>query len=169
MTYDTTQYRVFLTATDRSGDRDPLTQKLRSFARLQNGWSYGRGRNISQPVIDKAEKLLEFGTQLHLKAEVFPGTDGDVVVGFHAGDDCVQVTVNHDLSLGLRIERGHGADYEDVIAPIERVQDEALVYSSIVGLTRDDDAWKLLESSISSTLVEYSDASSILPSRIRAA
>jgi hypothetical protein len=133
-------------------------------ANLRPGWSYGRGRIITQPVIQKAEELLEFGSMLHLRSEVFPGTEGQIAVGFYQGDVCVQVTVTADLSLGLRKERGRGFDYEDLIDPTDRLPRDADAYIQITGLVNDD-AWKSREFSTSSTLVEYADGSSILPLR----
>ena len=171
MTYDATTFRVVLAATHTSSgsQNEPLVKKLRAFAKLPSGWSYGRGTRIADEVISRAEQILEFGTQIHLKAEVFPGTDGDILVAFHQDEKCVQVTVNRDLTLGLRIEQGHGPQFDDVIEPLQRVDNESQVYLSIIGLVKDDHAWKSHASSTSSTLVEYSDASSIPRSKTRAA
>jgi len=163
-----TRFNVFWTASSRDAGVDPLVKKLRSFGKLPDGWSYGRGTRIPAGVLGKAEQFLELGQQLHLKAEVFPGTDGDVIVAFHRKDRTVQVRVNNDCSLGLRIERGDGADFEDVIEPIERVDNEAEISSSIIELTEDEEAWKSRASSTSFTLVEYADASSTQHLRIPA-
>lgn len=164
MTYETT-FSVLLSATNKVGPTDPLMEKMRAFSRLADGWSYGRGRRIRPEVIRRAEKILEFGRQLGLRPEVFPGVEGDVVIALHQAERCVQTTVNEDLTFGLRVEQGHGFQYEDVIEPIQRVSNESDVYRRIKELVPDDDKWKSRESSISSTLVEYADVSSTPPSR----
>lgn len=162
-------FNVFVTTTTATTARpDPLVMKLRAFGQLATGWSYGRGRQISSAVIDRAERLLELGAQLHLKAEVFPGTDGDIVVAIHQDGTCVQVTVNEDLSLGLRVERGRGPEYEDVIEPLPKAT-LSNVYTRIIALVKDDNAWKSLESLTSSTTAQSMGVSSIQPSRTQAA
>lgn len=115
---------------------DPVSLKLRRFGDLPDGWSHGRGIGISQGVIAKAYEILSFGTQLQLRAEVFAGLEGEVAVALYQSDVCVQVTVNPDLSMGLRVEKGYGFQYEDLIEPSERVENESEIFSHIAGLVR---------------------------------
>jgi hypothetical protein len=164
MTYGSV-FTVLRSTTHRVVDPpDPLIRKLRAFARLKTGWSYGRGLQIGENVIAKAEAIYRESYRPQLRAEAFPGTNGEVLLVFQRGDLSVHVTVNHDLGLDLRMERGIGFNFEDVIVPLERV-DEKTVRDHIATLAREN-AWTLRESSTSFIITSDSDDVSIPLSKI---
>ena len=96
---------------------DKLTRKLRSFASLPNGWDFGDGLPVSTTAIEIAEELLRWASQLQLKADVFPGVDGECMVAFYNDNRCVRVIVQPSGSFDLRVERGIGFTFEHTVPP----------------------------------------------------
>src|SRR5262249_8387956 len=91
MTYSAV-FRILRTVTHTGDDPDPLIQKLRAFAQLQAGWSYGKGRAIGADVIVTTERIYRASYRSRLQVEVFPGTNGEVILVFSRGDLSVHVT-----------------------------------------------------------------------------
>jgi hypothetical protein len=93
---------------------DNVREKIRSFGLLPNGWDFGVGRAASQKVIEIALSLREQGSAKNLKTNAFPGTGGEIYVAFYKNEDTVEIRINLDLSFNITLERGFGANFEEL-------------------------------------------------------
>jgi hypothetical protein len=120
-------YSVLNTSGKQEDLRRQLTEKLRGMSALPNGWSYGEGVCISKEAINEAAFFVYVATDLGFKSEVFPNLDGGCAVAAYEGDETLEISVRPDRRLCLRIEKGFGMDFEDVVPPTEDVSvDEAV-------------------------------------------
>ncbi|WP_372906741.1 hypothetical protein [Rhodohalobacter sp.] len=92
-------------------DEDVLA-KLNEFADLEDGWSYGEGKPIDADVIEKAKTLFKIGNYFLSDADVFPGTNGQILLVFYVDERCIEFTINEDLSVDVAVEHGIGYDFE---------------------------------------------------------
>jgi len=90
---------------------DSIIEELESFSKLEEGWSYGEGGPIPFKVIEIAKKVYKVGSYHINSVNVFPGTDGSILVVFYKEDISIEVVINKDLSLDLTLEKGIGFDY----------------------------------------------------------
>lgn len=170
MTESTSAVVLFATDVTDMG-ADAMTRKLQGFAHLRPGWSFGEGVAVSGDAISVAAGLLKWASQLTLKADVFPGLEGECMVTFYRGDDAVRVIVYPDRtdSFGLRIERGRGPDFTNVVEPSEHVS-RGDVYKHVVRLLANDEhAWILRAYYTSGTTTRQLVGSSTSFSKIQVA
>lgn len=92
-------------------DEDVLA-KLNEFADLEDGWSYGEGAPIDADVIEKAKTLYKIGNYFVSDADVFPGTNGQILLVFYVDERSIEFTINKDLSVDVSIEHGIGYEFE---------------------------------------------------------
>ena len=153
---------AILTTTARGESaRRSLATKLRQMAELPHGWNYGDGIPVSRVAIAVGERFLLLAARLGLKADVFPSPDGGCAVAFYSGEDRVEVSIGGDGSgLELRVERGIGNHFEDVIPPMENAQVRDVV-NWVLWLAPEDE-WSLLASSAYASSTAPVGVSSIL-------
>lgn len=171
MTSSTSAVVLFATDSIRDLSANALTRKLRGFADLLPGWSLGEGLPVSRSAISVATELLAWASQLTLKADVFPGLDGECMVSFYGGDDAVRVIVYPEQpdSFGLRVERGHGPNFINVVEPSENVA-RGDVYKHVMNLLAGDEhAWIFRAYSTSNITTQLKVGSSSSFSKIRLA
>lgn len=94
--------------------QDAISNKIRSFANLPEGWDFGVGTHPSPKMIRKALEIERWGSFFHLKTNAFPGTDGEISITFYCKDESVDVTINLDLSYTVTYEKGIGVAYDQV-------------------------------------------------------
>lgn len=152
-----------------SMDVNSVAEKLRGFADLRAGWNFGEGVPVAQSAVRVTEGLLKWASQLTLQVDVFPGLDGECMVSFYGGDDCVRVIVTPDQSevFGLRVERGRGAQLTDVIEPTDTATRHE-VYRRVAGLVEKDSWISLASYTSESYTILVNCALSNLHSRTRA-
>ncbi|MEQ1935172.1 MAG: hypothetical protein ABL962_15030 [Fimbriimonadaceae bacterium] len=142
----------YLFARDSDSCGDPLTRKLRSFRQLPQGWSHGVGVPLGADALRVAEQFTVLSSQLQLKADVFPGVNGECSVAFYAGERTVEVIIDPERTdrFGLHVEQGHGFDFARVVANDDATLEEAVVQiTALVPQT-----WKSPVSSRSFSLTE---------------
>src|SRR5208337_1082027 len=88
------EFQPWLCCSSEAPCPDPIVEKIRSFANLQEGWNYGEGRAPSRFVIDKAIEIYQIGKELALDAEVFPLVDGDIEVSLYMEDHFMDILVH---------------------------------------------------------------------------
>ena len=144
---------VLFTTSATEDNRLALTRKLHQMSQLAEGWSHGEGGPVSEGSISVAESFVRFGSELGLKADVFPGLDGGCSVAFYREDESVEVSINSEATaLSLAVEKGIGFDYIEVVPQSEDVETE-YVLACILSL-RDIERWKLSVFSTSDYLTE---------------
>lgn len=151
---------------DNERERRRLVRKLSQFGNLQSGWSHGEGDAVSVVAIAAAEEFLFQAARLGLRADVFPNLDGGCAVAFYRGTDCVEVSIHRDgASFGIRVERGIGAEFDDVTPP----RDGASRQDAINAVDRlvPEAEWSLRVFSTSASSTLSDNASVILPFGIR--
>lgn len=171
MTSSTSAVVLLSADSERDLFANAVTRKLQGFAELRPGWSFGEGLPVSPAAISVATELLAWAPQLTLKADVFPGLDGECMVSFYGGDDAVRVIVypGQADSFGLRVERGHGPNFINVVEPSEHVARRD-VYKHVVSLLAGDEhAWIFRAYSTSSSTTQLKVGSSSSFSKIRLA
>jgi len=144
-------FHAIFAVTDAETRVDPLTKRLRSLGQLPIGWSHGEGVPVTQQVIRVAEVFIAEAIQLQVRADVFPGLNGECAIAFYGGDRCVEVVVdpaNLDATVGLHVEQGQGFDFVRTVSDEHAAISEA--FSQILALL--DDSWKSHASSPSYSL-----------------
>jgi hypothetical protein len=138
-TESTFQILASLSAAERAPVH-PLIRKLRSFGQLAPGWSHGEGIPVAVDAIRIAERYVDAATILQLRADVFPGINGDCAVAFYQGDKSVEIVISPGAEdrLGLHVENGSGFQFETVLQKDDATHSE--VISEITKLVTD--AWK---------------------------
>ena len=147
--------RILLTTAKREADRQRLAQKVSRMAALPVGWSCGEGIPVLESAILCAEEFISWGVILDLSVDVFPNPDGGCAVAFYKEEDSVEVSIDPaGVHFTLRVERGVGFKFTDVIPPKDNATLdeilEQLVQLQMLGQT----IWKLFASSISATSTE---------------
>src|SRR5437660_1400810 len=115
-------YAIFAVMSDQdSPEPTRFVQKLRRMRELQAGWSHGAGVPVTDAAIRTGERFVALAFQLQLKVDVFPDPDGGCAVAFYSAENRVEVMVPPTGAepFGLRVERGIGFQFEDVIAPTD--------------------------------------------------
>ena len=149
---DGSDFTVVLSGVNGEARATPLVKKLRSFARLPHGWSNGAGVPVAAETIRVAEYFASTATQLQLRADVFPGLNGECGVAFYEGNRSVEVVIDPgDLQhVDFHVEEGLGFEFKRVEDQINATPSEAV--KRIVSLLVDK--WKSRESSRSSRSME---------------
>lgn len=144
--------RIFSAIRDTEDRPNPLRTKLQSFRRLPRGWSHGEGVPASADAVRAAEKFVDTAATLQLKADVFPGLNGEIAVAFYQGNKCVEVVIKDtDLqNVELHVEEGRGFNFRRIESIPAAPYPEAI--SKIASLIKD--SWKSPASSRSSSLME---------------
>jgi|AntRauTorcE11898_2_1112593.scaffolds.fasta_scaffold13109_2 hypothetical protein len=93
---------------------DSIIEELNNYATLKEGWAYGEGKPINSDVIKKAEKVYKIGKYFIPTVNVFPGTNGLILVVFHQEEFSIETAVNEDLTIDLTVEQGLGFEYDIV-------------------------------------------------------
>ena len=143
--------KVMMSDGDTVATQPPrLVRKLRSFHQLAPGWSFGRGAPVTAEAIAAAERYLDIGVQLQTKTDVFANLDGGCAVAFYRGTLKVEVNISPTgTTFGLRVERGIGFDFEDVIEPNENAS-FIEIHRELLRLSESEQsAWKSSASWIS--------------------
>jgi hypothetical protein len=71
-------------------------KKIISFLDLKPGWDSGKGVPPSQENIRKALRLADLASFWDLATDVFPGTDGEIMVTVYHNDDYWEFTIEKD-------------------------------------------------------------------------
>ncbi|WP_155774367.1 MULTISPECIES: hypothetical protein [Burkholderia] len=72
-----------------------VEDKIISFARLPDGWHFGRGRAPASMALVGALNLVKAGVRNGLwRANAFPGSEGSVLVSFRHGDNLIETEVD---------------------------------------------------------------------------
>jgi hypothetical protein len=84
-----------------------ITNKIRSFADLPEGWHFGAGRSPSAAMISKAlawnDKLRRLG---FVATDAFPGANGEIMVTGYEGAHYVEILLEIDGTVSFVYERG---------------------------------------------------------------
>ena len=126
---------------------DEVAEKIMGFAELEAGWHFGEGRRFELDVQEAALRILDLGRTIGLKADAFPGDEGDITVSFYAGERSLDVEVLSEGRFSLVEEEGVGAQYREVRSL--DVADQETVIEWIKGLsTWHSHDFSILSSSI---------------------
>ena len=148
-------YQLLLTTSRAENKRRSLLQKVNELALLPAGFSHGEGVPIQDRSIAQAEEFIWLAAQLELDADVFPNLDGGCAVAFYRGEERVEVSISANGDrFELRVERGIGFQYEDVIEPLENASLDVILDQIYRLESINKDTWKLFESSTSDSLTE---------------
>lgn len=98
-------------------------RKLRSLARLSNGWNYGEGIPPNPWIVRYARQLNRWLILRGVtETDVFPGTDGGLLFAVYRGDVCYEVRLNPQGDAEYRKEVG-----EEVVAELEGIPPEKAI------------------------------------------
>ncbi len=152
---------VLLTTSEFESQREQLVEKLRQMLKLPMGWSHGEGLPVSEAAVTASEEFVLLAANMDLSADVFPNLDGGCAVAFYKGDDRVEVSVNSEgKRLGLRVERGIGFQFEDVVVPDNDATSETILNNLVeLQMQNERGIWKLRVSSISDSSTAQVDDS----------
>ena len=80
-------------------------KKIEALSKLPAGWHYGSGESISAHVIDAVKRLHAVANHFGItETDVFPGSDGDVMLVVYRGDDDFSLRVCKDGRVELDSE-----------------------------------------------------------------
>lgn len=86
--------------------------KLEGFSQLAHGWHYGKGGPIDRNVIEKTESMYYLMVSLGIaRTNVFPGQDGEVLLGAYKGEDYIGVIIEPDFTASVTHEIGDDTQY----------------------------------------------------------
>lgn len=130
-------------------------QKIYSFLKLEDGWSYGEGLKFNYEIVALADDIHRYILSLELtETDAFPGLDGEVRITAYYKDYYLEITVNEDRSVDYYLEKNN----EKMIIKEGVSLDEtfALIFNF----------WRvhcknLSESSILNTMIKEEDASKV--------
>jgi hypothetical protein len=97
-------------------------------AKLPVGWSHGEGIPVDRSAIALGEIFVYVGTVLELEVDVFPNLDGGCAVAFYREDVRLEVSINSTGNYDLRIERGLGPYFDDVIPCKENAHRDLILH-----------------------------------------
>jgi hypothetical protein len=98
---------IFDGATVTLSEKDVFSteDKIASFAKLANGWSYSEGESFSTAVIDHtitlAQRALAEG---FLETDAFPGLEGELMLAVYSQGKTLELVVNADESISSCLE-----------------------------------------------------------------
>ncbi len=137
--YDSTPHIV----RDKDPFTDPIRDKILSFEHLDEGWQFGEGVPAPAAMVQSSLKVLNAGRTLGLRADAFPGPEGEIAVVFYQGKRCLEILVRLDEEhtvFDVSLEEGIGLDYDE----IESVEGVSLY--QVIELIADFGVWNLHES-----------------------
>ena len=83
-------------------------KKIRRFGKLESGWHYGEGVPFQQSVLDGAISLNREAIRLAFyETDVFPGTDGEIMLVVYYGDRNLGFIFERDGSVTFCHEKGN--------------------------------------------------------------
>lgn len=139
-------------------------RKLRAFATLPVGWSFGAGLPVATTAIAVAERVISLAESLELRTDVFANLDGGCAVALYRDDDKFEVNVSADgRRFGVSAERGIGFPFDVLIEPLE---DLPVAELSTRLMAIIDHPWKSFEYSISGSSTAMSAGSETWYTRI---
>ena len=81
-------------------------EKIQSFHRLNDGWSFGEGAKFNPSILNKALQLAKTAHALSFQeTDAFPGLNGEVMVTLYSGQDYWEFTIEPDESVTFVYER----------------------------------------------------------------
>lgn len=101
-----------ITTTNREQSQDTVALKINSFQSLPKGWDYGQGGPCEIYVVKKALEILSLAKLQGFSSEAQPTTEGGILMIFSKEDHFLDVLINSDTTLDVRIEKGSGSDFE---------------------------------------------------------
>lgn len=120
-----------VTTTKEEQEKDPTLLKIESLQDLPEGWDYGQGVPSSKSVARKAKQIFSLAKLRGFKSEALPTTGGGIIMVLSKGDFFLDVVVNPDLSLDVRIEKGIGSEFEVLF------EDEDVSKADVLNLLND--------------------------------
>lgn len=136
--HDSTPHIVQLRDTDPF--TDPIRDKILSFEHLDEGWQFGEGVPAPAAMVQSSLKVLNAGRTLGLRADAFPGPEGEIAVVFYQGKRCLEILVRLDEEhtvFDVSLEEGIGLDYDEIKSP------EGVSFHQVIGLIADFGVWNL--------------------------
>lgn len=119
--------------------------KIESFARLDNGWHYGRGIAADRSTIDRAISVFNQYIQIgFLRTDAFPGVDGEIMVTGYKDIFYVECTVAADGSYSVVGEQNN-----EVIAEAYGIG-LSVATETITAVAKQ--TWTIFNSSIQNTM-----------------
>lgn len=91
---------------------DEIMDELKSYGTLPDGWDFGKGLAPSNDIIEKAITIYQIGKYFEFGVEPSPLSDGGINLTFFINDNFLDVNVNFDNTLDIRIEKVYGKPYE---------------------------------------------------------
>jgi hypothetical protein len=135
------EYELLSVTQSELPSRSPLARKLWSFSRLGPGWSHGEGLPVSAETLECAEGFVELAASLQLRADVFPGLEGDCAVAFYGENRCVEVVIRpaSPLTLDLHVQERRDGRFRHI-----EVKENSEVSNVVAAITALVPAtWKL--------------------------
>ena len=152
--------KLLFTTSSSEHMRRTLTSKVRKFAELPNGFSYGDGVPVTQEAIDFAEELILLASDLKLEADAFPNLDGGCAVAFYNGDAKVEVSIGPDGgNVALSAEHGIGFEFEGIFSITENVGWNEIIDQVSMLRMLEPKIWKLFASSTFANSTDVAGAS----------
>ncbi len=82
-------------------------EKIESFRKFNDGWSFGEGVKFNAASLNKALQLVKTAHALSFQeTDAFPGLNGEVMVTLYSGQDYWEFTIEPDESVIFVYERG---------------------------------------------------------------
>ena len=115
MTVYESSFAVLETTSKSEDIRRRLTKKLRRMNSFTAGWSHGEGLPVSIGAIRIAEFFVLVACDLGFACDVFPNLDGGCAVALYEGDERLEVSISPEACLDVRIEKGIGLEFNDIL------------------------------------------------------
>ncbi len=117
---------------------DPIRDEILSFEHLDKGWQFGEGVPAPAAMVQSSLKVLNAGRTLGLRADAFPGPEGEIAVVFYQGKRCLEILVRLDEEhtvFDVSLEEGIGLDYDEIESA------EGVSFHQVIGLIADFGVW----------------------------
>ncbi len=82
-------------------------EKVQSFSKLKDNWSFGEGSEFNVQILNKALQLVKTAHALGFQeTDTFPGLNGEIMVTLYLGQDYWEFTLESDGSVIFVYEKG---------------------------------------------------------------
>ncbi len=105
-----------------------IINKIDEFSNLPEGWDFGQGIATLSAVALKAKQIVEAVDKIFedVEYDTTPMTDGGLILILKMDNEFIDVTINTDLSLDMRHEKGIGVEY-DIIFEMYNVSIDQII------------------------------------------
>jgi hypothetical protein len=110
--------------TERMARLRYVEDKIIAFAKLSQGWHFGRGHAPSNSVRVAAINIVKSGTMHGLwRTNAFPGAEGSILVSFKQDEHLIEIEIDEECKVTFSYDRGQEeVDFEEDLTVAQAIE-----------------------------------------------